>query len=89
MHITSHSDQYKKDHPGLLDTSLMITVDYIPKKGVQGIIAVHAYEYDTKSMINISDVMVNHFSDALDEMLESINWEEVYAETMADKKEVA
>lgn len=90
MHLTSIHDQQLRVHPGIMESCLMITVGYNPeKREVEGIIAVNAYDYATKTMINISEIMVLRFGDQLDQMINTIKWDELYAEEMANRKETA
>jgi len=79
-----------RDRKGNDAVDILITVEYDPKqRAVQYVICMHVKERATRTMIDISSIMLMDFPTECDMMVNNINWSEVYAEEIADKLKTA
>jgi hypothetical protein len=69
-----------QDQQELPHSDLSITVEFDPSEStVDEIISVTVFNWKTLETTDITAIMVEQFEDALDKMIEGINWCEEYA----------
>ena len=84
MELTYTYRQYKQNpKDNIPESDLLITVDYNPTtEEVEQIISVTAFDHDSRSLTDLTAIF--HECLNLDEIVDEINWPEVYAgEVMA------
>lgn len=83
---TQYLDTTKK----MAESSLSILVDYDPEtETVEQTMGAMLYNHIHNVSTDLTALLSEQFGSPLDSMIDSINWPEVYSETMAGKKEVA
>lgn len=84
--LTKEYAQFAKNHTGKLESALSITVMYEPiAKEVEYVYSVTVYNYEKKVHTDISAIMGQNMEDMLNDMTDSINWSEVYADTKIEE----
>lgn len=74
---------------GVAESSLQLTVEYNPAtKEVEQIISAIVFNEINRACTDITSILYEQFGSPLESMVESIDWAEVYAEVMADRKEL-
>lgn len=81
MRLQKIFDQSFKTNPGLIESALVIVVDYDVKSDtVKEIIDVYAYNRAKAITTPLDQILVQQLSSAFELILSSINWREIYRE---------
>lgn len=87
MRLTKIFDQAYKNIPSRIESGLVVVVDYDPKTDeVTEIIDVYGYNMDTKITTPLDQILVQQIPAAIETIIRSVNWRELYRELKADKK---
>lgn len=63
-----------------LESDFSIEVEFDPATGeVDAILSVRAYNFRKETFTDLTNIFTEHFSDQLDQIVDSIDWLEVYA----------
>jgi uncharacterized protein YpmS len=63
----------------LQDVTIHIMVDYLPDTGVNDLLNISITDHSNGGInIVISDIMNQYFSNQMEEMIDSVNWYELY-----------
>jgi len=63
------------------DVTIHIMVDYIPETGVNDLLNISITDHSNDGInIVLTDVMNQYFSTQMEEMIDSVNWYELYRE---------
>lgn len=75
---------------GINESDLTLTVSYNPEeRKVDYIYEVSTYNWQKNIHTDMTAIMKEHFEEALEVMIEGIDWAEEYADQQANKKEEA
>tara|TARA_R110000868_G_scaffold337249_1_gene598117 strand:- start:499 stop:762 length:264 start_codon:yes stop_codon:yes gene_type:complete len=63
----------------LQDVTIHIMVDYLPDTGVNDLLNISITDHSNGGInIVLSDIMNHYFSNQMEEMIDSVNWYELY-----------
>lgn len=63
----------------LQDVTIHIMVDYLPETGVNDLLNISITDHSNGGInIVLSDIMNHYFSNQMEEMIDSVNWYELY-----------
>ena len=63
----------------LQDVTIHIMVDYLPETGVNDLLNISITDHSNGGInIVLSDIMNQYFSNQMEEMIDSVNWYELY-----------
>lgn len=91
MHITKTFGQYKKGiGPATLESDFNVEVDYDPSEHVvREIIKVWSYNYRYRTVTDLTAVFAETLPAQLREIIELVDWFDLYCETTHKQNKVA
>ena len=87
MKLTQSTTTLKKTLKGTITQDLVTTCEYDPYEQEIDQVEVHMYQ-DGKHLAEISDLLDDAEGDLLSLHLDSINWYEIYIDTVESKREM-
>lgn len=89
MKLTKYFGQYKKATGKEIESGFEITIDYDPKEdNVESIESVVAYNNQKGVYTDLTAIFTEQFYGELDDIVNGIDWREVYSETKAELKAI-